>query len=104
MGQCEYRKTDPSEWSVMINLSDTTPAAPSGGVNVHFQEDASGNVSAYVGLASTGTPVAPVAGVTTVSVANTNVIYVNVNASVTALTITNPTDKQVVTVFWIQDG
>ena len=88
----------------MVNLNDNTPAAPTGGTNVKWQEDASGNVSAYVGVASTGTPVAPVVGVVTANVANTNVIYVNVNAAVTQLTITNPTDKQVVTVFWIQDG
>lgn len=36
----------------MINLSNATPAAPAGGVNVNFQKDGSGNVSAY--LPSTG--------------------------------------------------
>lgn len=40
-----------------INLNDTTPAAPSGGVNVKWQNDVSGNVSAYVdGAASLETP------------------------------------------------
>ncbi len=33
-----------------INLNDTLPVAPSGGVNVKFQEDVSGNVSAYVDI------------------------------------------------------
>lgn len=31
-----------------VNLSNTTPAAPSGSTNVTFQTDGSGNVSAYV--------------------------------------------------------
>ena len=31
-----------------INLNSTTPAAPTGGGNVTWQEDGSGNVSAYV--------------------------------------------------------
>jgi hypothetical protein len=31
-----------------INLNGTTPAAPSGSINVSFQNDASGNISGYV--------------------------------------------------------
>jgi hypothetical protein len=31
-----------------INLSDTTPAAPTGGTNVKWQKDSSGNISAYI--------------------------------------------------------
>ncbi len=31
-----------------INLNDTTPAAPAGATNVAWQQDVSGNVSAYV--------------------------------------------------------
>jgi hypothetical protein len=31
-----------------INLSNTTPAAPSGGTNILWQSDGSGNVSGYV--------------------------------------------------------
>jgi len=31
-----------------VNLSSTTPAAPSGATNVTFQTDGSGNVSAYI--------------------------------------------------------
>ena len=33
-----------------INLNDTTPAAPSGGVNVKWQSDGSNNASAYMPL------------------------------------------------------
>ncbi len=89
----------------MINLNDTIPAAPNGGVNIHFQEDASGNVSAYTGL-SPNSPslISPVAGVVTANMASTNVVYVNVNAAVTSFVATNPTDGQVSTVLWIQDG
>lgn len=31
-----------------LNLSDSTPAAPSGKQNVKFQKDGAGNISAYV--------------------------------------------------------
>ena len=41
----------------MINLNNTLPAAPSGSQNVSWQQDGSGNVSAYVGLTSTKTTV-----------------------------------------------
>jgi hypothetical protein len=34
-----------------INLNDTTPAAPAGSTNVKWQEDISGNVSAYISAA-----------------------------------------------------
>lgn len=39
----------------MINLNDTTPAAPAGGTNVKWQEDVSGNVSAYAPSTATQT-------------------------------------------------
>jgi hypothetical protein len=32
----------------MINLNDSTPAPPAGGTNVKWQEDVSGNTSAYI--------------------------------------------------------
>jgi hypothetical protein len=32
----------------LVNFNDTTPAAPSGAINVKFQSDASSNMSAYV--------------------------------------------------------
>ncbi len=34
-----------------VNLSSTTPAAPSGGTNITWQKDAAGNVSAYTSSA-----------------------------------------------------
>jgi hypothetical protein len=43
-----------------INLNNNLPAPPTGGTNVNFQEDGSGNVSAYVGLASNKIITAPV--------------------------------------------
>ena len=39
-----------------INLNGTTPAAPAGNTNVIFQEDSSGNVSAYVTNTPSGSP------------------------------------------------
>ncbi len=30
-----------------VNFSDTTPSAPAGNTNVHWQKDGSGNISAY---------------------------------------------------------
>lgn len=89
----------------MINLSNSTPAAPTGGYNVQWQQDSSGNVSAYVGAASvTPTTVAPVAGVLTLNAALGNIFYVNVNAAITSMSITNPTDGQVIEIFWAQDS
>lgn len=38
------------------NFNDSTPAAPSGGTNVKWQKDGSGNISAYVG-ATPSTPI-----------------------------------------------
>lgn len=39
-----------------INLNRTTPAAPAGGINVKWQSDVSGNVSAYVPSAASILP------------------------------------------------
>jgi hypothetical protein len=90
----------------MINLNDTTPAAPTGGFNVKWQQDSSGNVSAYTGPAALGAPpvYAPVAGVLTINAAASNVAYINVNAAITSIVVNNPTDGQIMTIFWIQDG
>jgi hypothetical protein len=41
----------------MINLNDLTPAAPSGGVNVKWQQDGSGNISAYIAIGGLPLPV-----------------------------------------------
>lgn len=89
----------------MINLNNTTPAAPTGGFNVQWQEDSSGNVSAYVGSAANPpTTFAPVAGVLTIDASKGNVAYVNVNAAITSMSIINPTDGQSMVIFWMQDA
>lgn len=87
-----------------INLNDTTPAAVTGGVNVKWQVDSAGNVSAYTGLASTKTTVTPVAGVVTIDCSLGNSFWINVNAAITSMTLTNPTDGQEITIVWAQDG
>lgn len=89
----------------MINLSNITPSPPTGGTNVLWQVDSSGNVSAYVGSAA-NPPIttAPVAGVLTINAATGDKQYINVNAAITSTVITNPTDGQIITLFWIQDA
>lgn len=88
----------------MINLNDTTPVAPIGGANVKWQQDSSGNVSAYTALAPTKTTVTPVAGVVTIDCSLGNSFWINVNAAITSMTLTNPTDGQEVTIVWAQDA
>lgn len=88
----------------MINLNNLTPAAPVGGVNVLWQVDASGNVSAYIGLASTRTTFAPVVGVVTIDASIGNSVIVNVNDAITSMVVTNPTDGQELTIMYKQDG
>lgn len=88
------------------NLSDTTPAAPAGGVNVKFQEDVSGNTSAYVPLGGVGSKqtVVPVAGVVTIDASLGNSYFVNITAVVTAVNIINMVDGQELTILFAQDG
>lgn len=51
-----------------INLNGTTPAAPAGSTNVTWQNDVSGNVSAYIGTSPTTlTPVDLTAQVANIS-------------------------------------
>jgi hypothetical protein len=90
----------------MINLSDTTPVAGTGTKNVVWQEDSSGNVSAAVAFQILGakTTVAPVTGALTIDCSLGNSFYVNVNAAITSMTITNPVDGQEITILWVQDG
>lgn len=88
----------------MINLSDTTPAPPSGSQNVKWQEDSSGNVSAYVGLASNKTTVTPVSGAISLDASLGNSFLVVVNAAITSMAIINPTDGQELTILWAQDA
>lgn len=40
----------------IVNLSSTTPAAPSGNVDIAFQKDAQNNISGYVPIGTTSTP------------------------------------------------
>ena len=89
----------------MITLNSAVPAAPTGGSLVKWQQDASGNVSAYTGAAA-NPPVttAPVAGVLTINAASSDKQKINVNAAISSSSVTNPTDGQIITVFWIQDG
>lgn len=70
-----------------------------------WQQDASGNVSAYVPLGGIGakTTVAPVAGVLTIDASLGNSFFINVNAAITSMTITNPTDGQEITLLFAQD-
>jgi hypothetical protein len=80
-----------------VNLNDTTPAAPAGGLNVKWQTDGSGNDSAYIVLASVASALAPTVNdqtanyvavigdannVVTMSVAGANTFTVPPHASV----------------------
>jgi hypothetical protein len=47
-----------------INLNNTIPAAPANATNVVWQEDVSGNVSAYVGTAANVLPAVDTTGLT----------------------------------------
>lgn len=86
----------------MINLSDVTPAAINGGLNVRWQLDASGNVSAYA--SNTKLTLAPVSGVLTVDASLGNSFLINVNATIASMVINNPADGQEITLLWAQDG
>jgi hypothetical protein len=95
----------------MLNFNDTVPAAPAGGANVLWQEDAAGNTSAYIlsgslagGRIGAKTTIAPVANVLTVDASLGNTFLVNVNAQINSMSITNPTDGQEITLLWQQDG
>lgn len=89
----------------MINLNNLIPAAPVGSVNVSWQVDSSGNVSAYTGL-TTGarTTFAPAAGVVTIDASIGNSVIINVNAAITSMVVTNPTNGQELTIMYKQDG
>lgn len=87
-----------------VNLSSTTPAAPTGFRLVTWQQDASGNISGLTSLAPTKTSVAPVAGVVTIDASLGNSFFINVNAAITSMVINNPTDGQEITILWSQDG
>lgn len=86
------------------NLNDTTPTAPTGGRNIKWQQDGSGNTSAYTSLAPLKTTVAPIAGVLTIDCSIGNSFYININATITSVSLTNPIDGQEITILWVQDG
>lgn len=88
------------------NLSNTTPAAPAGSVNVQWQEDVSGNTSAYVALGAVGTKatVAPISGAITLDCSASSSFLINVTAAITSMTITGMVDGQEITILWAQDG
>lgn len=70
-----------------------------------WQSDASGNVSAYTGPAANApTTNTPVAGVLTINAATGDKQKINVNAAITSIVVNNPTDGQIMTLFWVQDG
>lgn len=86
------------------NLSSTTPAAPVGGRLVTWQQDVSGNTSAYTSMAPSKITVAPIAGVLTLDVSLANSFLITVNAAITSMVLINPTDGQEITLLWAQDS
>lgn len=86
----------------MINLNDTLPAAPTGGRNVKWQTDSSGNVSAY--LQPVKSTLTPTAGVVTIDASIGDNFLISVTAAITSIVINNPTDGQKLTLLFAQDG
>ena len=87
----------------MINLSNTTPAAPSGGTPVSWQQDASGNVSGYT--AKVKLSVSAVSGVLTLDASQATSFFVPVTAAITSMSITNPpSDGTEITILYAQDS
>lgn len=86
----------------MINLSSTIPAAPGGGTNVIFQNDVSGNVSAY--YRKKKNTATSSAGVLTLDASTGDSFLINVTQAITSMSITNPTDGQEITLLWAQDA
>lgn len=85
----------------MINLGNL-PAAPAGGNLVVWQNDASGNVSAYT--AKRKVTIAPVANVLTLDASVADVFLININDAITSMTIINPADGQEITLLWAEDN
>ncbi len=85
-----------------INLNDTTPAAPAGSTNVAWQEDVSGNVSAYVPstggtgpVDSTGN-VADIPGTTIITPASSGLFRITATIIVTVVDAVSSTLPSVV--------
>jgi hypothetical protein len=88
----------------MINLNDTTPSAPSGGVNLKWQQDGSGNVSAYASLGINKVTVTPAAGVVTMDCSVASSFLVTINANITSVVISGAVDGQEITILWSEDS
>jgi hypothetical protein len=86
----------------MINLSDTVPAAPTGGRNIKWQQDSSGDVSGYT-IPSKST-VTPSGGVVTIDASTSDSFLISVTAAITSIVINNPTDGQRITLLFAQDA
>jgi hypothetical protein len=86
----------------MINLSDTTPAPPTGGTNIKWQTDTSGNVSGYT--TTSKTTLTPSAGVVTIDASSGSKFLISVTAAITSIVINNPTDGQFLTLLFAQDA
>ena len=86
----------------MINLSNGSPAAPNGGTNVLWQQDASGDVSAYVAIVKQ--IITPSSGTLAIDVSQGSSVFVNVNQALTSVSIINPADGQEITLMWQQDA
>ncbi len=87
-----------------ITFSDSTPVAPTGGTNIKWQVDGSGNVSGYTGFGSiTKITVGSTAGVLTLDCSLANSFLINVTENITSTTLTNPTDGQEITLLWQED-
>lgn len=65
---------------------------------------AAGSITASKTINSAKTAVAPVAGVLTLDASTGNAFRVNLNANVTSMSITNPTDGQEINIMWVQDA
>lgn len=86
----------------MINLNSTTPAAPNGGTPVIWQNDSSGNVSAYT--AKVKTSLNATGGALTINAGLGDSFIINVSGVVSSSTISNPTDGQEITLLWAQNS
>jgi hypothetical protein len=86
----------------MINLSNTTPAAINGGTNVTWQEDASGNVSAYVSKVKVTLSI--VSNALTIDASPASSFLVPVTSAITSMSIINPSDAEEITILFQQDS
>lgn len=88
-----------------VNLNNTTPSPSTGMVNVQWNQDGSGNVSAAVPLgAIQKQSVAPVSGVLTLNCSLNNSFLITWNANITSIVVENATDGQEITLLWAVDA